>query len=67
MKLWNAIKKCMWELKLKIMDMKWKFDGAYRYEIFPPSAYQRATPEEQEQMDEIELEDLRRMIDQLDD
>lgn len=66
-KLWNTIKTGMWELKLKAMDIAWKFRGAHRYEIFPPSAYQRATPEEQKQMEEIELEDLKRMIDKLDD
>lgn len=60
------IKKIVFEIKMHIMDVRWRTSPFYScWAMYPPSFYHRYTPEEQKQIKERDLAKIRKMISEL--
>ena len=55
------------ERELEEMDRRWEMSGASCREQFPPSYYYRYTAEELEKMKTERMENIKKLIEELDD
>ena len=61
-RLWEKIK---FERKMRMIDEEWYMLGGSCFGMYPPSFYYRHTPEEQKQIRERDLAEIRRIIDSM--
>lgn len=59
------IKYLIFRMKIKAMDDFWYEHFGYCFGMYPPSFYYLHTPEEQERIKKEDLEELRKIVDEL--
>ena len=60
-KVWKKIK---FEIRMYIIDTRWRNQWFHCWEMYPPSFYYRYTPDEQKQIRDRDIAEIRAMLEE---
>ena len=63
----KIFEKIVFEIRMHIMDARWHSQGFHCFELYPPSFYYRYTPEEQKQIRDRNMAEIRALIEEFED